>query len=256
MFLFSRANIVFLHDVVWAALSLLVALPIGVTAASRRGTAVDTGLIGRKQEALTRIPSPDADVVAAAALAASGVEERPVSNDPWSALAGYAHFHAMPKRVRLTFGEAEIAAGVSVAEGRWSVAVDAGASLSPTGSAALTQRHTSAGTDRLPLARWPGHVTVFDGAAGYTFTVPDPLASGDEAAAGTGSLRAPMPGLVKVVRVAAGEHAAKGQPLLILEAMKMETPIMAGHDGVIASFEVTEGMQIQTGALVALIKHQ
>ncbi len=210
---------------------------------------VDTGLIGRKQKALTVVPPPGADVIVAAVLAASGIGRQPASNDPWSALAGYAHFHAMPKRVRLTFGEAEIAAGVSVAEGRWSVAVDAGASLSPTGSAALTQRHTSAGTDRLPLARWPGHVTVFDGAAGYTFTVPDPLASGDEAAAGTGSLRAPMPGLVKVVRVAAGEHAAKGQPLLILEAMKMEHTIAAPHDGTIAEI-VAEGAQVSDGTVL------
>src|SRR4029079_6025009 len=106
------------------------------------------------------------------------------------------------------------------------------------------------------LARWPGHITVFEGAVGYTFTVPDPLARADEAAAGAGSLRAPMPGLVKLVRAAKGDAVIKGQPLLILEAMKMEHTIAAPHDGVIAEI-ATEGAQVTDGTvLVRFVEDQ
>ncbi len=40
-----------------------------------------------------------------------------------------------------------------------------------------------------------------------------------------------MPGLVKIVRAAKGDTVTKGQPLLVLEAMKMEHTIAAPHDG-------------------------
>lgn len=53
----------------------------------------------------------------------------------------------------------------------------------------------------------------------------------------------------KVFRVNAreGMEVKKGQPLLILEIMKMETPITAPQDGVVASVEVTEGQQVEAG---------
>jgi 3-methylcrotonyl-CoA carboxylase alpha subunit len=205
---------------------------------------VDTGLIGRKQEALTTVPPPGAGIVAAAALAASGAEDLPTSNDPWSAVTGYAHFHAVPKKVKLKFGDEDIAAGISVKDRRY------GVDLSPAmNTGAPTRHHTGAGPGHLPLARWPGHVTVFDGAMSYTFAVPDPLASADETGAGSDSLRAPMPGLVKVVRAAPGERVAKGQPLLILEAMKMEHTIAAPHDGTVAEI-AAEGAQVSDGTVL------
>ena len=52
-----------------------------------------------------------------------------------------------------------------------------------------------------------------------------------------------MPGLVKIVRAGKGDAVTKGQPLLVLEAMKMEHTIAAPHDGVIAEIAV-EGAQV------------
>ncbi|MER9237019.1 acetyl/propionyl/methylcrotonyl-CoA carboxylase subunit alpha [Mesorhizobium sp. M0622] len=199
---------------------------------------VDTGLIARHQQALTAVPPPSGETIAAAALAASGAAV-PSSNDPWSSLAGYAHFHAVARRTRLKFGEQEIVARVSVRpDRRFEVALDA-----PYDS---VNSHDLRAAPR--LARWPGHVTVFEGAIGYGFAVPDPLARADEAAA-SGSLRAPMPGLVKLVRAAKGETVIKGQPLLILEAMKMEHTIAAPHDGVIAEI-AAEGAQVTDGTVL------
>jgi 3-methylcrotonyl-CoA carboxylase alpha subunit len=201
---------------------------------------VDTGLIGRHQEALTAIPPPTAETIAAAALAASGAGELAPSDDPWSSLAGYAHFHAIARRTRLKFGEDDIVAKVSVRpDGRFEVALDP-----PHDS---VNAHELRAAPR--LARWPGHVTVFEGAVGYSFLVPDPLARADEAAASSGSLRAPMPGLVKLVRAAKGDAVTKGQPLLILEAMKMEHTISASHDGVIAEI-AAEGAQVTDGTVL------
>ena len=201
---------------------------------------VDTGLIGRHQEALTTVAPPSGEIVAAAALAAAGAGALPPSDDPWSSLAGYAHFHTVARRTRLRHGEDDILARVSVRpDGRFEVALDA-----PYDS---VNSHDLRAAPR--LARWPGHVTVFEGAVGYSFLVPDPLARTDEAAAASGSLRAPMPGLVKLVRAAKGEAVTKGQPLLILEAMKMEHTISASHDGVIAEI-AAEGAQVTDGTVL------
>ncbi|MBZ9741116.1 MULTISPECIES: acetyl/propionyl/methylcrotonyl-CoA carboxylase subunit alpha [unclassified Mesorhizobium] len=201
---------------------------------------VDTGLIGRHQEALTAVAPPTGEIISAAALAASGAGALPSSDDPWSSLAGYAHFHGVARRTRLKFGDEAILAKVSMRpDGRFQVALDA-----PYDNANAHDLRT------LPrLARWPGHITVFEGAVGYTFSVPDPLARSDEAAAASGSLRAPMPGLVKLVRAAKGEAVIKGQPLLILEAMKMEHTIAAPHDGVIAEI-AAEGSQVSDGTVL------
>ncbi|RVA57040.1 acetyl/propionyl/methylcrotonyl-CoA carboxylase subunit alpha [Mesorhizobium sp. M7A.F.Ca.US.001.01.1.1] len=201
---------------------------------------VDTSLIARHQTALTEVAPPTGETIAAAAVAASGAGASPSSNDPWSSLAGYAHFHSVARRTRLKFGEDEIVAKVSVRhDGRFQVTLD-----KPYDD---TNSRDFRSTPR--LARWPGHITVFEGAVGYTFTVPDPLARADEAAAGSGSLRAPMPGLVKLVRVGKGDAVIKGQPLLILEAMKMEHTIAAPHDGVIAEI-ATEGAQVTDGTVL------
>jgi 3-methylcrotonyl-CoA carboxylase alpha subunit len=183
---------------------------------------VDTGLIDRKQEALTRVAPPSADIIASAMQAAAGTDSLPASDDPWSTLAGYAHFHPVAKTIHLTFGEEEIAARVST-------------------RARVGTAHR--------IARWPGHVTVFDGTTSYTFGVPDPLARAEGIGAGAGSVRAPMPGLVKVVRAGVGERVAKGQPLLILEAMKMEHTIAAPHEGTIAEI-AAEGAQVSDGTVL------
>ena len=67
------------------------------------------------------------------------------------------------------------------------------------------------------------------------------------AAAGSG-LDAPMPGVVTRVLVAAGDTVIKGQPLLALEAMKMEHLIRAPRDGRIRSIAASAAAMVQGGA--------
>jgi acetyl/propionyl-CoA carboxylase alpha subunit len=77
---------------------------------------------------------------------------------------------------------------------------------------------------------------------------PDPTAH-----AAAGSLLAPMPGSVIRVDVAQGDAVTAGQPLLVLEAMKMEHEIVAPMDGTVSALSVSVGDQVDAGALLAAI---
>jgi len=69
-----------------------------------------------------------------------------------------------------------------------------------------------------------------------------------------GSLLAPMPGSVIRVAVAEGDTVTAGQPLLWLEAMKMEHTIAAPSDGVVATLAVEVGRQLAVGDVLAIIE--
>ena len=78
-----------------------------------------------------------------------------------------------------------------------------------------------------------------------------PVAGG---VAGAGSLTAPMPGVVARVDAAEGASVIAGQPLLVLEAMKMEHPLLAPVAGTVTSLLVAAGQQVTTGAVLAVIE--
>jgi 3-methylcrotonyl-CoA carboxylase alpha subunit len=99
------------------------------------------------------------------------------------------------------------------------------------------------------VARWPGHLALFSDEGSFTFAVSDPFERSADAAASADAIRAPMPGLVKLVRVEKGDAVAKGQSLLVLEAMKMEHSITAPHDATIAEILV-EGRQVTDGEVL------
>ena len=78
------------------------------------------------------------------------------------------------------------------------------------------------------------------------------LSSGFEA--GTGELRAPIPGVIHAIKVKEGDKVTKGQTLLLLEAMKMETEIAAPVDGVIKEIKIKERELVKEGDLMILIE--
>ena len=61
-------------------------------------------------------------------------------------------------------------------------------------------------------------------------------------------LEAPMPGVITKVMVVVGDDVAKGQPLVALEAMKMEHMIRAPHAGRVRSVSASPGQMVQAGA--------
>jgi len=77
---------------------------------------------------------------------------------------------------------------------------------------------------------------------------PDP-----DAAVAQGSLLAPMPGSVRRGGAAVGDTVTAGQPLIWLEAMKMEHTVTAPSDGVLAELNVEAGQQVEVGAVLARV---
>ena len=70
----------------------------------------------------------------------------------------------------------------------------------------------------------------------------------------SGSLLAPMPGTVVSVAVEAGQQVAAGQPVLVLEAMKMQHTVSAPHAGTVAEIDVKPGQQVAAGEVLAVVE--
>jgi len=77
-----------------------------------------------------------------------------------------------------------------------------------------------------------------------------------EHAAGSGpqQVTAPMPGKIVRVLVKKGEAVAARQPLVVVEAMKMEIELRAGREGTIAEMYAQEGQSVEAGALLVVIQ--
>jgi biotin carboxyl carrier protein len=78
----------------------------------------------------------------------------------------------------------------------------------------------------------------------------------DGAGSGSGPQRlvAPMPGKVVRVLVKGGDRVAARQPVVVVEAMKMENELRASREGTIAEIHVREGMSVDAGALLVVIQ--
>jgi acetyl/propionyl-CoA carboxylase alpha subunit len=152
--------------------------------------------------------------------------------------------------------------------------------------AALAETVVEGVTTNLPFLRWlVAHPVVRAGGATTAFLIdhsplsapptrlPDPVWQGafrlnlpsppprslpdvDAAAAdhgvgeASGAVVAPMPGTVIKVNVAAGDRVAARDPLVVLEAMKMETPLVAPYDATVRAVHAAEGDRVAGGTLL------
>ena len=69
-----------------------------------------------------------------------------------------------------------------------------------------------------------------------------------------GSLRAPMPGKIVAVSAAVGDAVVKGQPIVVLEAMKMEHALVAPFNGTVSGIGVATGDQVTADAILAVVE--
>ncbi|SFQ65299.1 biotin/lipoyl-containing protein [Hymenobacter arizonensis] len=76
------------------------------------------------------------------------------------------------------------------------------------------------------------------------------LGMSDATAAKVNELKAPMPGLIVDIRVTPGQTVQKGDPLLVLEAMKMENILKAPADGTVGSLKVNLRDNVQKGQVL------
>jgi biotin carboxyl carrier protein len=76
---------------------------------------------------------------------------------------------------------------------------------------------------------------------------------GGHAGSGPQRIVAPMPGKIVRVLVAPGEAVCARQPVVVIEAMKMENELRATRDGTVAEIHAVEGQSVEAGVLLALI---
>lgn len=67
-------------------------------------------------------------------------------------------------------------------------------------------------------------------------------------------LKAPMPGLVIEIRVNAGDTVKKGDPIIVLEAMKMENVLKASGEGIVKSIEVQKSQSVEKGQVLIIFE--
>ena len=72
-------------------------------------------------------------------------------------------------------------------------------------------------------------------------------------AQGSVAVTAPMPGKILGIKAEPGKTVAKGEAIIVLEAMKMENEIVAPADGTIASINVSVGASVEAGATLATL---
>jgi 3-methylcrotonyl-CoA carboxylase alpha subunit len=248
-----------LAEVEIAGVTTNVAFLRRVAASRAFGAAeLDTGLIERNRSELFS-PSPVSDqALAAAALAELAAEQRAAReraaasgdpHSPWNEVDGWRL--NQDSHHNFTFTEGDASHRVQLQFGADGLKIS------------LKDKNYSLAGQPLPdgslLVRLDGRTfkarAVRDGADWHVFCDGDDrklslrqeLAGGDEDTR-TGSLAAPMPGKVIQVMVSAGARVTKGQPLLILEAMKMEHTITAPADGVVKEIQYAAGEQVQEGA--------
>ena len=71
---------------------------------------------------------------------------------------------------------------------------------------------------------------------------------------GNGNVTAPMPGLITDILVQVGDDVQSDQPVVLLEAMKMENEILAGKSGKVIEIKVSLGQSVSAGEDIVIVK--
>ncbi|EAR51179.1 methylcrotonyl-CoA carboxylase, alpha subunit [Oceanicola granulosus HTCC2516] len=214
---------------------------------------VDTGLIARDLEALTGEPAEAPEDVALAALGALELLAPREGRDPWDVLAGFRQWGVAEQVVRL--GERDVRVAL-LGGGRYRVeagdgAVTLGLAAGEGGAVRVEVDGRQFGAEVVAGA---GRVTVFRDGLSRSYELPDPLAGAAAEQAGGDALVAPMPGLVRAILTTPGARVSRGEPLLVLEAMKMEHTLSAPRDGTVAELLAAEGEQVTDGSLLLALE--
>jgi 3-methylcrotonyl-CoA carboxylase alpha subunit len=217
---------------------------------------VDIALIGRHLDELVVQPSPPAFAVAVAAVAVLGLHKRPDACDPWSTLIGWRHWGHDRQFARLDSAGARLDLAVTIRSNDTFEVEGADTSLTIQlldVAGARLQIGVGGHTHQVTAVVTKGRVSVAADGQVHDFTIPDSSETDEDAGAGDRRLFAPMPGLVKLVSVEAGAIVAKGDTLIVMEAMKMEHTMTARHDGTIEEVLVAEGDQIEAETVLLVM---
>jgi 3-methylcrotonyl-CoA carboxylase alpha subunit len=216
---------------------------------------LDTGFIERRKAALLA-PAPPVSERALAAAALFSLKDEPANRDPWARRDGW-RLNGPPAVQTLQFGNGDGALTVSATTSGAGWELQFGeqhchvvASFAPDGAATVTL--DGARSRALVLAHGET-IAVFIGGESWRFERVDPLVPPEGADVHAGRLSAPMPGKVVQLLAAAGDKVKQGQPLMVIEAMKMEHTIGAPRDGVVEAVRYAIGDLVEEGAeLIAM----
>ncbi|MES3025928.1 MAG: acetyl/propionyl/methylcrotonyl-CoA carboxylase subunit alpha [Pseudomonadota bacterium] len=230
---------------------------------------LDTGLIERDAETL--FPQPKAVPVGALALAAVALIEAEKDGstavsanraDPWGNALGWRLNSAYQRQ--LSFSDEYSAArdmkhykvDLTYRAGGWDLAVGGiEAALSVTRREGAELSIKLGATSMHGTVRRDGEIFhVFSGGRHFQLHYNDPMAHAGEVEAAGGRLTAPMPGKVVAVLATKGQQVKKGDPLVIMEAMKMEHTIGAPSDGLVEEILYQVGDQVADGAPLLAFK--
>lgn len=212
---------------------------------------LDTALIPREQAVLFHQETIGLPLAAAAAVASALQDEKALEGvDPFSKRDGWRshgvvvrrfdfEFHGQPCKAALTcLHDGALQLQVGDVSGLLAFATHPdGLELRFGGQRLVAQIYAQGET-----------VHVFAGQGATQITVIDPLAHAGDSQSEGGRLTAPMPGKVVSFSVRAGDAVKKGQPLAVMDAMKMEHTIAAPMDGVVAELLYAPGDQVTEGA--------
>jgi acetyl-CoA/propionyl-CoA carboxylase biotin carboxyl carrier protein len=194
---------------------------------------MDTGLVDRR--GVPPAPIDDAGIATAAAMLLLADRAAAAGDDPFARRDGWRLGGVRaPSHWRLAVGAGD---PVEVA-----LSADVAATARPLGDGrfAVDQR----GEWRLaydgPRTRVGGQA-IWIGHGGWAWAVRPVPAARAGAGAGDGELRAPMPGQVLLVPVTVGDAVKAGDPVVVLESMKMELTLAAPADGTVAELSVAVG---------------
>jgi 3-methylcrotonyl-CoA carboxylase alpha subunit len=224
---------------------------------------IDTGFIERHGAGLPpRRPAPEPAVAAAALLrlgvrrsaaaAAAGVAD---PHSPWARTDGWSPGGALHQSLTFDDNGAERTVIATAHAGDWILRLgerDIAAAGAPQPDGSLSVELDGIRRRVVALEHGREIVVSLDGER-WPFVEIDPLAppAGEEGA--TGRLTAPMPGRIIRLLVEIGEQVRRGQPLLTIEAMKMEHTVASPADGIVAAIGGAVGDMIEEGAeLIAL----
>nr|WP_314544981.1 acetyl/propionyl/methylcrotonyl-CoA carboxylase subunit alpha [uncultured Massilia sp.] len=219
---------------------------------------LDTGLIERTNASLFPPVGPaPLDALALAAVSLVAAEGAPASaGDPWTSThgwrmnGGYRRVLSFTDDHAATLEDKAYRVGVTYRRAGWTLDADGAThevALVADDAGKLTLRidgHAVQGTVR----RDGELLHVFSGGLHHVLAWNDPLAHAGEHEAAGGRLTAPMPGKVVAVIASNGQQVRKGEPLVIMEAMKMEHTIAAPSDGLVEEVLYQVGDQVADGA--------
>ena len=217
------------------------------------GGEVDTGFIERHRGDLFPKAAPADDRAFAVATLARVSEWTPASADPWDQKNGFRLLDTGHDEVRWRDGEREVAVLVHRhRDGTLGLELPGGAQKATVRRAAEGALAITLGSDSFEAraVRRDGDYTCFFGGRSRRLRLVDPLdvTQYESTAADETAVRSPLPGKIIDLKIKAGDTVSKGQPLLVLEAMKMEHTLNSPVDGKVKSVRYAVGEQVPEGA--------